>query len=1289
MNPPRKTSAAARFGLRFLFRLLGWSMSAAVALVVLLYVAMPAALRFGIPRVLSGYGITSSIESARVDISEEKVTLVGFNIGPDNGPGIRWGEVVALVDMSALLKGNIRIIDIQVKDARVDLQQLAAARWDASLGGSAGGEKTAQFDVGEAAIRDLELIGLSEKLGRPVSIKSLKVGSVSQLNQGEQVAFELEAAMGDAGLRLVGIAMVQGDLPVVEGRYELRAFALNGLAAAFKLAGQGTVEGRTDGAGTFKVRYQPEGASVKLTVSGRLGVTDLALESPLVMLTDAGVEWDGAVDLDWPVGGALPSVKVDGRASARRVVAEYRNGVEPVRFEATGLGWNGQTRFEQSLSMTGRIEADSVQLKGGSSKGAWRVDSGGVAVDAVREAEAGDFRIRALTAGDTSVFLTTGGVEHAAALASVSLVNLRAGRDGYTIETIDLDSAQSGVSDAAQAVDWKVTGLSSRGVGISNDGRLAIETLDLDQGQFGFSGTNVSLSGARADRIEGSAGANWAIAELNATSVRHVKNESEIWGNGIALAGGQWTPGGGIAIDTLGAEQITQSSSNKLDWEIRSLETDGVSATGSALRADKASASSFSHRVGETGEIEITAGELSDVSYDQDVAARASRLQFGELRYRGGEIQAVQLTGAAAVDPAYHMDGRFSAGGVDVKQFQVTDSAANMSQFETISASGIEGNVDSGVRVETVSVHRWRHDGAANVDMDGRILRLDNLDAQYDGTIRTRNAELDGLTVHLPEGMELLLTGLAVEQTELRSTGVSLAANGASARELSLRRGDNQRLSVQDVEAGRLTPAPGGGHTLSFLRASRTEAMDDVIGTRLEAGSVSMEKLRESASGRIDVGSGTFQAVSLADTRGTPAASFSAKVVKVEDGGFETGKLIDLGRIRIEDANTVSGFSEFSRFVLPKAPFSGGDQESDVELAITRLETHGNGTLSFFDRSTTPAFELTLSPFAARLENYRSGNPAERAQFAIEGTIDEFSSLKVNGSVSDKPEGIDLKVEGKVSAFDLTRLNTYAAKHAGRAIQAGRGDANFDIKIDGQKVSGDTQFVFSNVKFGPAKTASSSGQGQDISLDGAFAMLKDKNEVVKVSVPLSGSLDDPQFDFSDAVTQAVIKTVQKTVMLTFKPLGLLASVAGLVGVGSGLRFNPVPFDAGGASLTGQGLSYLDTLARELERHPKVKLRICGRAVPADLIARDKAGASGNLGATSEPPAGQVELAGSRATAVRQYLEQKKGIASSRLLECPPEVETTAGSLPRTEMLVHVNGETDSAPVQPKAKGTVN
>jgi hypothetical protein len=1290
LNPPGKTTAAVGFGLRFLLRLLGWSISAAVALVVLLYVAMPALLRFGIPHALSRYGIASSIESARVDIADEKITLVGFNVGPGKGAGVRWGEVVALVDMKALMKGNIRILDIQVKDARVDLRQLAAAGWEPSIAETDTGGKPLQLDVGEAVIRDLRFVGLSERLGRPVSVTSLKVGGLSRLNRGEPAAFGLEAKLGEAKLKLAGTAKLQDGLPVMAGRYEFGTFSLDGIPAAPDTPGRTFVKGRTSGAGTFTLRYQPEGAVVKLKAAGRLAVHDLVLQGAPVALTEAGIDWDGGLEMDWPLGGEPPTFRANGRAAARHIVAGAELGGNALQFESEGLRWDGEIRFRKFLSLAGRMEADTVRAGGGATRAKWRLVSDGVVLDALRHTGDEGFHIQAVNAGETRVFLSRDDAGDAATLSSVSISNLRSSRDGYTIDSVSLDSAESLPSQTAPAGRWKLAGLSSSDIGVSNDGRLTIALLSLGQGQLDHSAMHVSVTDAKAGGIEGSANAAaWKVAAVSVASLRHRRDATEIWGHGLALAGGQFGENDRIAADSLRADRVRQLSSDALDWEIASVEASGVSGTADALQADKATASSFTHRLAGSGELAIDGAEVSEAAYRKNIDVRASRLQFKRLLYNSGNVESLQVTGSTASAPAYGEDGIFSAKGVDAKHLVYTDGEAETTRFEVISASGVEGDVKSGIRVETAAVDRWHHEGTAGVDTGGENLEVRALNAAFQGAVVADRAILDSLAINFSDGVNVSLAGLTVQGPGLPGAGGLLVADGARARELGVQHGANRRLSVRDVEAGRLTPGPSGGHALSFLRAIRAEATDDVIGTQLESGRLSLEGLGASEQGHVTIGRGVFENLSLADTRGTPAAFFSAREITLDDGGVVPGKLLDLGRIRIDDVHAVAGFSEFSRFVLPRAPFSGGNEESTVELAVTRLETRGDGRLSFFDRSTLPPFELGLAPFSASLENYHSGDTAAPASFGVKGKIGEYTSLKASGSVAQNQDGVDLKLEGKVTAFDLERLNTYVTRHTESALRAGRGDATFDIKISGQKLTGDTRFVFSKVQFEPAADATPAGAGQDLSLESAFAMLKDKDDVVRVSVPLSGSLDDPQFDFSDAVTQSVVKAVQNTVMLTFKPLGLLVSVADLVGVGPGLRFNPVSFDAGEAALTGQALGYLDTLARELEKHPKVALKICGRAVPADLIALEKAGAVDALSGAGQPPAEQKNLAALRAIAVRRYLERDKGIDPARLPDCPASVESIPGSLPRAEMLVHVESWSRPAAARPGAGGTAD
>jgi hypothetical protein len=48
--------------------------------------------------------------------------------------------------------------------------------------------------------------------------------------------------------------------------------------------------------------------------------------------------------------------------------------------------------------------------------------------------------------------------------------------------------------------------------------------------------------------------------------------------------------------------------------------------------------------------------------------------------------------------------------------------------------------------------------------------------------------------------------------------------------------------------------------------------------------------------------------------------------------------------------------------------------------------------------------------------------------------------------------------------------------------------------------------------------------------------------------------------------------------------------------------------------------------------------------------------------------------------VRQYLEANKLVAATRLLDCQAEIEPAAGSLPRVELLVYLDGR--PAPVVP-------
>jgi hypothetical protein len=76
----------------------------------------------------------------------------------------------------------------------------------------------------------------------------------------------------------------------------------------------------------------------------------------------------------------------------------------------------------------------------------------------------------------------------------------------------------------------------------------------------------------------------------------------------------------------------------------------------------------------------------------------------------------------------------------------------------------------------------------------------------------------------------------------------------------------------------------------------------------------------------------------------------------------------------------------------------------------------------------------------------------------------------------------------------------------------------------------------------------------------AVALLTDRNGVIDVSLPISGSLDDPKFSVGGIVLQIIFNLIEKAVTAPF------ALIGSLFGDG-GAELSYVEFDPGRAVLT--------------------------------------------------------------------------------------------------------------------------
>ncbi len=270
------------------------------------------------------------------------------------------------------------------------------------------------------------------------------------------------------------------------------------------------------------------------------------------------------------------------------------------------------------------------------------------------------------------------------------------------------------------------------------------------------------------------------------------------------------------------------------------------------------------------------------------------------------------------------------------------------------------------------------------------------------------------------------------------------------------------------------------------------------------------------------------------------------------------------------------------------------DQQSPAAaFKVTIGETRiSDGSADFTDLALPLPFQAAVTGIEGELSTFATGSRAA-SDVDLSGQVNEYGALNIEGSVSANDPFAATNITVDFDNVNLPRMTPYTIKFAGRAIDDGRTDLTLSYRLNEGTLDGDNRLVIRDLTLGEKVEQPGA---MDLPLDMAVALLKDGEGNLDFSFPVTGSVDDPDFSYSGAVSKAFSNVIGGIVAAPFRLLGSLVGMAPD-------ELEHIGFEPGDATITPPQRETLAKLAEALGQRPQLILEVAPvRNTPADSKA---------------------------------------------------------------------------------------
>ncbi|GHD67155.1 DUF748 domain-containing protein [Jeongeupia chitinilytica] len=243
--------------------------------------------------------------------------------------------------------------------------------------------------------------------------------------------------------------------------------------------------------------------------------------------------------------------------------------------------------------------------------------------------------------------------------------------------------------------------------------------------------------------------------------------------------------------------------------------------------------------------------------------------------------------------------------------------------------------------------------------------------------------------------------------------------------------------------------------------------------------------------------------------------------------------------------------------------------------------TLSKGRINYTDLFIKPNYNANLTDMGGTITGLSSVDDT-RAKLDIKGSVDRIAPVTISGELNPLAKKRYIDIRAAVKGYELASASTYSAKYAGYGIEKGKLSMDVHYRIDDNKLKAENKLQLDQLTLGDKVD---SPQATKLPVKFALSLLTDRHGQINVNLPISGSLDDPDFSVGGLIVQVIVNLLEKAVTA---PFDLIASA-----FGGGPSLSYVGFAPGSARIEPAAQDGIKQLAQALQDRPALKLEITG------------------------------------------------------------------------------------------------